>query len=104
MNQAMQGHQDKWVIVKSSDKMWSTGEGNGNPRQYSCQKNQNSMKKQKDMTLEDEHPLPPRSEGVQYATGEEQKAIMSSSKKNEADGPKQKRCSVAYVSGGKRKV
>ena len=62
------------------------------------------MKKQKDMTLEDEHPLPPRSEDVQYATGEEQKAITSSSRKNEADGPKQKRCSVAFVSGGERKV
>ena len=48
------------------------------------------MKRQKDMTLEDEHPLPPRSEDVQYATEEEQKAITSSSKKNEADGPKQK--------------
>ena len=65
-----------------------------------------SMKCGKDMTPEVEpHPHShPRSEGVQYATGEEQKAITSISKKNEADGPKQKRCSVAYVSGGKRKV
>ena len=48
---------------------WSTGGGNGNPLQYSCLENpMNSMKRQKDMTPEDE---PPRSEGVQYATGEQ---------------------------------
>ena len=61
------------------------------------------MKRQKDMTLEDEHPPLPRSNSVQYATGEEQKAVTSSSRKNEADGPKQKRCSVAYVSGGEHR-
>ena len=65
--------------------MWSTGGGNGNPLEYSCHKN--PMKKQKDMAPEDE---PPRSEGVQYATGEEQRAITHSSRKNEADGPKWK--------------
>ena len=49
--------QDGRVIVKSSDKMWSTGGGNGNPFQYSCCKNlMNSMNRQKDMTLEDELP------------------------------------------------
>ena len=47
------------------------------------------MKKQKDVTLEDE---PLRSEGVQYATGEERRAITNSSRKNEAAGPKQKQC------------
>ena len=40
----------------------------------------NSMKRQKDMTLEDE---PTRSEGVQRAAGEEQRAITNSSRKNE---------------------
>ena len=45
------------------------------------------MKRQKDMTLEDG---PPRSEGVQYATGEEQTAITNSSRKSEVAGPKQK--------------
>ena len=45
--------QDGWVIVKSSDKMWSTGERNGKPLQYSCYENpMNSMKKQKNMTLD----------------------------------------------------
>jgi len=44
---------DKWVIVKSSDKSWSTAGGNGNPLQYSCHENPtDSMKRQKDMTVE----------------------------------------------------
>ena len=43
--------QDGRVMVESSDKMWSTGEGNGKPLQYSCLENpMNSMKKQKDRT------------------------------------------------------
>ena len=44
----------------------------------------NSMKRQKDMTLKDEAP---RSVGVQYATGEEQR---NSSRKNEEAEPKWK--------------
>ena len=49
--------QDGWVMVESSDKMWSTGEGNGKPLQYSCLKNpMNGMKRQKDRTLKDEFP------------------------------------------------
>ena len=80
--------QDGQVIVKSFDKTWSTGGGNGNPLWESHLENpMNSMKRQKDMTLEDEAP---RLEGVQYATGEEQRAITHSSRKNEADGPKWK--------------
>ena len=64
--------QDRCIIVKISDKMRSTGEGNGNPPQYYCLENtMNSMKRQKDMMPEDEPPPPSRSEGVQYATGEE---------------------------------
>ena len=56
-------------MVESSDKTWSTGEGNFKPLQYSCLENpMNSMKRQKDMTLKDELP---RSVGTQYATGEE---------------------------------
>ena len=61
--------QDGWITVKSSDKMRSTGGENGNPLQYSCLDNpMDSMKRQKDMTPGDETP---RSEGIQYATGEE---------------------------------
>ena len=59
MSQVVQGHQDRQAIVKSSDKPWSTGGVNSNPLQYSCHKNpMNSMKNQKDMTLEDEPPPP----------------------------------------------
>ena len=37
-----------------SDKTWSTGELTGKPLQYSCLENpMNSMKRQKDRTLED---------------------------------------------------
>ena len=44
-------------MVERSDKMWSTGEGNGKPLQYSCLENpMNSMKRQKDTTLKDELP------------------------------------------------
>ena len=64
--------------MESSDKTWSTGEGNGEPFQYSCLENpMNSMKKQKGMTLKDELP---RSVGAQYATGEEWR---NNSRKNE---------------------
>ena len=57
------------VIVKSSDKTWSPGEGNGKPLQYSCLENpMNSKKRQKEMMLKDELP---RLIGAQYATGKE---------------------------------
>ena len=80
--------QVKRVIVKSSDKLWSTGGGNVNLLQYSCHENpMNSMNRQKDMTPEDELP---RSEGLQYTNREEQRAITNSSSKNEAAGPEQK--------------
>ena len=61
----------------------------------------NSMKRQKDITLENESL---GSEGVQYATGEEQRAITNSSRKKEAAGSKQKRRSGVDVSGGKTKI
>ena len=62
--------QNRWVMEDSSDKILSTGEGNGKPLQYSCLKNpMKTMERQKkDMTLEDE---PPRSVSVQYAAEEE---------------------------------
>ena len=64
--------------MESSDKMWSTAEEKGKPLQYSCLKNpMNSMKRQKDRTLEDELP---RLVGAQYATGEEWR---NNSRKNE---------------------
>ena len=61
--------QDEWVMVESSDKMWSTGEENGKPLQYSCLENlMDSMKRQKGRTLKDELP---RLVGAQYATGDQ---------------------------------
>ena len=70
--------QDGLVMVDSSDKTWSTGEGNGKPLQYSCLENpMNSMKRQKDRTLKDELP---GSVGAQYATGDQRR---TNSGKNE---------------------
>ena len=48
---------DGWVMVERSDRMWSTGEGNGKPLQYSCLENaMNSMKRQNDKILKEESP------------------------------------------------
>ena len=56
--------QDGQVMVERSDRMWSTGEGNGKPLQHFCLENpMNSMKRQKDRTLKDELP---RLVGAQY--------------------------------------
>ena len=55
--------QDGWVMVERSDRMWSTGERNAKPLQYSCLENpMNSMKRQNDRILKDELP---RSVGAQ---------------------------------------
>ena len=60
--------QDGWVMVERSDRMWSTGDENGKPLQYSCLENSmNSMKRQNDRILKDELP---RSVGAQHATGD----------------------------------
>ena len=53
------------------------------------------------MKPEDE---PLRSEAVQYATGEEQRAITNSSRKNEEAEPKWKQHSAVDMSGGESKV
>ena len=91
--------QDGWVMVESCDKMWSTGEGNGKPLQYSCLENpMNSMKRQKDRTLKDELP---RSVGAQYATGDQWR---NNSRKKEGTEPKQKQPPVVDVTGDRGKV
>ena len=91
--------QDGQVMVESSDKMWSTGEGNGKPLQYSCPENtMNSMKRQKDMTLKDELP---RSLGAQYATGDQWRNNI---RKNEGIEPKQKQHPVVDRTGDGSKV
>ena len=91
--------QDGWVMVESSDKMWSTGEGNGKPFQYSCLENTvNSMKRQKDRILKGELP---RSAGAQYATGDQWR---NNSRKNEEMEPKQKQHPGVDVPGDGSKV
>ena len=91
--------QDRQVMEESSDKTWSTGEGNGKPLQYSCLENpMNSKKRQKYMTLKDELP---RLVGAQYATGEEWR---NNSRKNEETEPKQKQHPVVDVTGDGSKV
>ena len=78
--------QDGRVMVESSDKMWSTGEGNGKPLQYSCLENpMNSMKRQNDRILKEELP---RSVGAQNATGDQWR---NNSRKDEEMEPKQKK-------------
>ena len=79
--------------------MWSTGERNGNPLQYSSLENpMNSMKRQKDSTLKDELP---RLVGVQYATGDQWRNY---SRKNEGNETKQKQHTVVNVTGDGNKV
>ena len=85
-------------MVESSDKTWSTGEGNGKPLQYSCLENpMNSMKRQKDRTLKDELL---RLVGVQYATGDQWR---NNSRKTEEMESKQKQHPVVDMTdeGGK---
>ena len=91
--------QDGRVMVERSDRMWSTGEGNGKPFQYSCLENPiNSMKRQKDGTLKDELP---RSVGAQYATGDQWR---NNSRKNEGMEPKQKQHPFVDMTGDGSKV
>ena len=77
--------QDGLVMVEGSDRMWSTGEGDGKPLQYSYLENpRNSMKRQNDRILKEELP---RSVGAQHTTGDQWR---NNSRKNEGMVPKQK--------------
>ena len=85
---------DGQVMVERSDRMWSIGEGNGKPLQYSCLENpMNSLERQKDMTLKDELL---RLVGTQYAPGDQWR---NNSRKNEEMEPKQKQHPVVDVTG-----
>ena len=99
LSHAMRGH-PSWVgMVERSDRMWSTGEGNGKPLQYSCLENpMNSMKRQDDRILKEELP---RLVGAQYATGDQWR---NNSRKNEGMEPKQKQYPVVDVTGERSKV
>ena len=86
-------------LLWSMQSMWSTGEGNGKPLQYSWLENpMNNMKRQNDMILKEELP---RSVGAQYATGDQWR---KNSKKNEGMEPKQKQYPVVDVTGDGSKV
>ena len=91
--------QDGQVMVERFDKMWSTGEGNGKPLQYSCLENTiNSMKRQNDRILKEELP---RSVGTQYATRIQWR---NNSRQNEETEPKQKQQPIVDVTGDGSKV
>ena len=86
-------------MVERFDRMWSTGEGNGKPLQYSCLENpMKSMKRQNDRILKEELP---RSVDAQYAAGDEWR---NNSRKNEGMEPKLKQCPGVDVTGDRSKV
>ena len=86
-------------MVERSDRMWSTGEGNGKLLQYSCLENpMNSMKRQNDRIPKEELP---RSVGAQYVTGDQWR---NNSRKNEGMEPKQKQYPAVDVTGDRSKV
>ena len=91
--------QDGWVTVERSDRMWSTGEGNGKPLQYSCLENPlNRIKRQNDRILKEELP---RSVGDQYDIGDQWR---NNFRKNEGMEPKQKQDPAVGVTGDRSKV
>ena len=96
---ACRATQDRRVMVERSDRMWSTGEGNGKPLQYSCLENpMNRMKRQNDRILKEELP---RSVSAQYATGDQWR---NNSRENEGMEPKQKQYPAVDVTGDRSKV
>ena len=96
---AFRATQNGQVMVERSDRMWSTGEGNGKPLQYSCLENlMNSLKRKNDRIPKEELP---RSLGAQYATGDQWR---SNSRKNEGMEPKKNQYPVVDVTGDRSKV
>ena len=86
-------------MVERSDRIWSTGEGNGKPLQYSYLENpMNSMKRQKDRTLKGELP---RLVGAQYAIGDQWR---NNSRNNEEMEPKQKQHLFVNGTGDRSKI
>ena len=86
-------------MVERSDRMLSTGEGNGKPLKYSCLENpMNSMKRQNDRTLKGELPM---SVGARYVTGDQ---WGNNSRKNDRMEPKQKQHPAVDGTGDRSKV
>ena len=99
LSHAPWGHPRRAGMVERSDIMWSTGEGNGKPLQYSCLQNpMKSMKRQNDRILKEELP---RSVSAQYATGDQWR---NNSRKNKGMEPKQKQYPAVFVTGDRTKV
>ena len=99
LSHARRATQDGQVMVERSDRMWSTGEGNGKPLQYSCLENpKNSMKRQNNRILKEELA---RSVGAQYARGDQWR---NDSRKNEGMKPKQKQYPAVEVTGDRSKI
>ena len=99
LSHALWGHPRQAGTVERSDTIWSTGEGNGKPLQYSCLENpMNSMKRQNDRILKEELP---RSLGAQCATGDQWR---NNSRKNEGMEPKQKQYPAVDVTGDRSQV
>ena len=85
-------------MVERSDRVWSTREGNGKPRQYSCLENpMNIMRRKNDRILKEELP---RSVCAQHATGDQRR---NNSRKNEGMEPKQKQHPVVDGTGNRNK-
>ena len=99
LSHAIWGHPRRRVMVERSDRVWSTGEGNDKPLQYSCLENPvNSMRRQNYRIMKEELP---RSVVAQYATGDQRR---NNSRKNEEMEPKQKQHPVMDVTGDRSKV
>ena len=91
--------QDGLVMVERSDRLWSTGEGNGKPLQYAgCENLMNSMKRQNDRILKEELC---RSVCAQYTTEDQWR---NNSRKNEGMEPKQKQYPAVEVTGDRGKI
>ena len=102
MSHAMQGHQKRmghsrgfWQNVICWRRKWQT------TSVYLLWKPHELYKRAKDVTPKD---ASPRSEGVQYATGEEHRRITYSPRMNEEARPKSIWCSVLDVSGDESKI
>ena len=99
LSHARRATQDGQVTVERSDRMWSTGEGNGKPLQNSCLENpMNSTKRQNGRILKEELP---RSVDAQHATGDQWR---NNARKNEGMEPKQKQYPAVDVTGDRSKV
>ena len=99
LSHALWAHPRRAGMVERSDTMWSTGEGNGKPLQYSCLENpMNSRKRQNNRILKEEIP---RSVVAQYATGDQWR---NNSRKNEGMEPNEKQYPAVDVTGDRNKT